>query len=106
VWCPADDADTVIELMPSSPDGYYHKGFALFQLHDYAGAVNSDLALTLTVATCLAEWVAESDYCTTASFANGSTTNRQCVLQTLQAHTFNEGLTLNPADSIMQRGFW
>jgi hypothetical protein len=41
VCCPADDAETVIELMPSSPDGYYHKGFALFQLHDYAGAVSS-----------------------------------------------------------------
>jgi hypothetical protein len=30
----------VIELQPSSPDGFYHKGFALFQLHDYAAAVS------------------------------------------------------------------
>jgi len=31
----------VIELMPSSPDGYYHKGFALFQLQDYTAAMSS-----------------------------------------------------------------
>jgi len=55
-----DDAEMVIELMPSSPDGYYHKGFALFQLQDYTAA----------------------------------------------AHAFHEGLALNPADKIMQRGFW
>jgi hypothetical protein len=30
----------VIELMPTSPDGYYHKGFALFQLQDYQAAVS------------------------------------------------------------------
>jgi hypothetical protein len=30
----------VIELMPSMSCGYYHKGFALHQLHDYAGAVS------------------------------------------------------------------
>lgn len=35
-----DDAEAVIELAPSNPDGYYHKGFALMQLSDYAGAVS------------------------------------------------------------------
>jgi hypothetical protein len=36
----AEDAEVVIELMPSMSCGYYHKGFALHQLHDYAGAVS------------------------------------------------------------------
>lgn len=40
-WLPTDDAEMVIELMPSSPDGYYHKGFALFQLQDYTAAMSS-----------------------------------------------------------------
>jgi hypothetical protein len=30
----------VTELMPSMSSGYYHKGFALHQLHDYTGAVS------------------------------------------------------------------
>jgi hypothetical protein len=38
--CLPDDAEVVIKLMPSCPDGFYHKGFALFQLHDYGAAVS------------------------------------------------------------------
>lgn len=36
----AADADRVMELAPHIMDGYYHKGFALFHLKDYAGAVS------------------------------------------------------------------
>lgn len=36
----AADADRVIEFAPHVMDGYYHKGFALFHLKDYAGAVS------------------------------------------------------------------
>jgi hypothetical protein len=37
----AEDAEVVIELMPSMSSGYYQKGCALHQLHDYAGAVST-----------------------------------------------------------------
>uniref|UniRef100_A0A7S0UPD3 Uncharacterized protein n=1 Tax=Polytomella parva TaxID=51329 RepID=A0A7S0UPD3_9CHLO len=37
----AIDADRVIELAPSVMDGYYHKGFALFYMQDYAGAAHA-----------------------------------------------------------------
>jgi hypothetical protein len=30
----------VISLMPTLTDGFYHKGFALFHLKDYSGAVS------------------------------------------------------------------
>ncbi|GIL62594.1 hypothetical protein Vafri_16759 [Volvox africanus] len=36
----AADADRVVELAPHLMDGHYHKGFALFHLKDYAGAVS------------------------------------------------------------------
>ncbi|WIA23155.1 hypothetical protein OEZ86_010051 [Tetradesmus obliquus] len=36
-----EDAEVVVELMPSMSCGYYHKGFALHQLHDYAGAAHA-----------------------------------------------------------------
>ncbi|PNW77964.1 hypothetical protein CHLRE_10g458700v5 [Chlamydomonas reinhardtii] len=37
----AADADRVMELAPHIMDGYYHKGFALFHLKDYAGAAHA-----------------------------------------------------------------
>ncbi|KAG2449422.1 hypothetical protein HYH02_005569 [Chlamydomonas schloesseri] len=37
----AADADRVVELAPHIMDGYYHKGFALFHLKDYAGAAHA-----------------------------------------------------------------
>jgi hypothetical protein len=39
----------VIELMPTSPDGYYHKGFALFQLQDYQAAVSDSFSVMVTL---------------------------------------------------------
>ncbi|KAF6257351.1 hypothetical protein COO60DRAFT_1701857 [Scenedesmus sp. NREL 46B-D3] len=36
-----EDAEVVIDLIPSMSSGYYHKGFALHQLHDYAGAAHA-----------------------------------------------------------------
>ncbi|GFH18098.1 protein STIP1, partial [Haematococcus lacustris] len=30
-----------MQLAPHIMDGYYHKGFALFNLHDYAGAAHA-----------------------------------------------------------------
>lgn len=35
------DAERVIELAPHIMDGYYHKGFALFHLKDYAGSAHA-----------------------------------------------------------------
>lgn len=35
------DADHVIDLAPSCADGYYHKGCALYNLRDYAGAAHA-----------------------------------------------------------------
>ncbi|KAK9816550.1 hypothetical protein WJX72_001812 [[Myrmecia] bisecta] len=35
------DAEVVITTMPHSTDGYYHKGFALYHKHDYAGAAHA-----------------------------------------------------------------
>eukprot|EP00891_Asterochloris_glomerata_P003425 jgi/Astpho2/3425/Aster-x1149 len=35
------DADQVIAAMPSSTDGYYHRGFALYHLQRYAGAAHA-----------------------------------------------------------------
>lgn len=32
------DAEELIRLRPSSPDGYYHKGYALYHKDDFAGA--------------------------------------------------------------------
>ncbi|PNH08038.1 Protein STIP1 [Tetrabaena socialis] len=37
----AADADRVMELAPHIMDGYYHKGFALFHLKDYAAAAHA-----------------------------------------------------------------
>ena len=34
-----NDAERVIELQPKQVDGWYHKGFALYHLRDYQGAV-------------------------------------------------------------------
>lgn len=36
---PAADAERVVELAPHLMDGYYHKGFALYHLKQYAAAV-------------------------------------------------------------------
>ena len=33
------DADQVIAAMPGSTDGYYHRGFALYHLQQYAGKI-------------------------------------------------------------------
>lgn len=48
--------------MPSSPDGYCHKGFALFQLQDYAGAVSQPPASGFqSAAHCdKTEWATDS----------------------------------------------
>ena len=35
----AADSEKVIELAPNIMDGYYHKGFALFNLKQYSEAV-------------------------------------------------------------------
>ncbi|GAX83653.1 hypothetical protein CEUSTIGMA_g11078.t1 [Chlamydomonas eustigma] len=37
----AADADKVIELSPTIMDGYYHKGFALFNLKKYSEAAHA-----------------------------------------------------------------
>ncbi|KAL0051283.1 hypothetical protein WJX82_004842 [Trebouxia sp. C0006] len=35
------DAEELIKVVPGLTDGYYHKGFALYHLDDYAGAAHS-----------------------------------------------------------------
>ncbi len=45
------DADQVIAAMPSSTDGYYHRGFALYHLQQYAGEGFAD-RLAIVLAMC------------------------------------------------------
>lgn len=86
----ADDAEAVIELQLGLPDGFYMKGFACFALHDYAAAVSFS-------------------WCACARGAGAAAmlthTGRRHTHTPTQAHAFHHGLTLNPADKIMQRGF-
>ena len=35
------DAEKLIALQSTSTDGYYHKGFALYQMQDYSGAAHA-----------------------------------------------------------------
>lgn len=35
------DATALIQLKPCSPDGYYHKGYALYHKNDFGGAANA-----------------------------------------------------------------
>jgi hypothetical protein len=126
----ADDAEMVISLMPTLTDGFYHKGFALFHLKDYSGAVSTWLqtpapgaahttssrhavtALKHHGRTCgdctrLLLSVAGAGCCCSAA---STTTNwspccdrGQCCLQ---AAAFSEGLALCPHDKILRQGFW
>ena len=40
---PTADSEKVIELAPDIMDGYYHKGFALFNLKQYSEAVSASM---------------------------------------------------------------